>query len=120
MLLENERFTEMLNYLKERYRYVFLDSPPLDLVSDGERIGNHCDGAILVIRAHETPMKAVKASIAQLERAGCPVLGYVLNRVSSSKGGYYTKRYGGYYGGYYGRYGDKYYYGYYGESDKNK
>ena len=112
MLLESDRFTDMISYLKEKYRYVFFDAPPLDLVSDGERIGNHCDGAILVIHAQETPVKAIKASISQLERAGCPVLGYVLNRVSNSKGGYYTKRYGSYYGKYYG-------YGYYGDhSDK--
>lgn len=117
MLLESDRFTDMLSYLKEKYRYVFLDSPPLDLVSDGERIGNHCDGAILVCRAHETPVKAIKASIGQLERAGCPVLGYVLNRVSSSKGDYYTKRYGRYYGRY-GGYGYGYYGGYYKDSDK--
>jgi len=56
-----------------------------------------------------------------LERAGCPLLGIVLNRVEGSKGGYYYKRYGGkYYGGRY--YGSRYYGGhqytdqYYGDS----
>ena len=107
MLLESARFTDMLNYLAEKYRYVFLDSPPLNLVSDGERIGNHCDGALLVVRSEVTPIKAVKATISQLERAGCPLLGIVLNRASAGKGGYYTKRYG-YYGGK-GYYGNEYY-----------
>lgn len=111
MLLESDRFTEMMSYLKAHYRYVFMDAPPLDLVSDGERIGNHCDGAIMVVRANETPIKAVKASISQLERAGCPVLGYVLNRVTTSKAGYYKKGYGGYYGKYYGKYYGGEYYG---------
>ncbi len=104
LLLESKRFSQMLQEVGEKYRYVIVDTPPLDLVSDGERIGSQCDGALLVIRSGETPTKIVKASIAQLERAGCPVLGVVLNRVASAKGGYYSKRYGGYYSG-------KYYYG---------
>ena len=110
MLLESNRFEEMLAYMEEKYRYVFIDSPPLSLVSDGERIGNLCDGAILVVRGGVTSKHLVKNSIRQLERAGCPLLGIVLNRVEGVKSGYYSKRYGSkYYGGKY--YNDAYYYG---------
>lgn len=108
MLLESKRFEDMLAYMDEKYRYVFLDVPPLSLVSDGERIGNLCDGAILVVRGGVTSKHMVKNSIRQLGRAGCPLLGVVLNRVEGSKSGYYYKRYGSkYYGGKY--YGSKYY-----------
>ena len=108
MLLESERFEEMLHYMEKRYRYVFIDSPPLSLVSDGERIGNLCDGAILVVRGGVTSKHLVKNSIRQLERANCPLLGIVLNRVEGSKSGYYYKRYcGRYYGSKY--YSDTYY-----------
>ncbi len=110
MLLESEHFASMLDELAAKYRYVFVDSPPLSMVSDGERIGNLCDGAILVVRGGMTSKSIVKNSIRQLERAGCPLLGIVLNRVEGSRGGYYYKRYGG---KYYGRYG-KYYGGRYG------
>ena len=79
-------------------------------MSDGERIGNLCDGAILVVRGGETPKGMVKHSLMQLERAGCPLLGVVLNRVQGGGSGYYYKKYGGsYYGGHY--YGSEYYYG---------
>ena len=119
MLLENVKFEKMLDKLTEEYRYVFVDAPPLGLVSDAERIGNLCDGAILCVRAGVTSKGAVRESMRQLERAGCPLLGIVLNRVGASKGGYYHK----YYGGKYGRYG-KYYYGHkyygYGQSAKDK
>ena len=84
-----------------------LDCPPLDLVSDGERIGALCDGAILVVRGSETPKSMIRNSIRQLERANCPLLGVVLNRVKGSGSGYYYKQYGGKYG-YYGK--DGYYY----------
>ena len=40
----------MLNTMADMYRYVFIDAPPLNLASDGEKIGSLCDGAILVVR----------------------------------------------------------------------
>ena len=104
MLIESDRFREMLDYMAEKYRYVFVDAPPLGLVSDGERIGNICDGALLCVRSGETPKGVVRDSVRQLERAGCPLLGIVLNRVSEAKSGYYKSYYGRKYGKYYSDY----------------
>ena len=102
LLLESSRFEKMLDYSAENYRYVFCDAPPLGLVSDGERIGNYCDGAILCVRGGVTSKSVIKNSMQQLQRSGCPLLGVVLNRVDTSQGGYYNKYYN-----------DKYYsYGY--------
>lgn len=111
MLLESDRFKVLLDGLAKRYRYVFVDAPPLGLVSDAEKIGNLCDGAILCVRSGMTPKGIVRESIKQLDRAGCPLLGIVLNRVDESKGGY-----GKY--GHYGRYGKYYNDQYYGSGDK--
>lgn len=119
MLLEKEHFTELMKYSKDNFDYTFIDAPPLDLVADGEQIGSKCDGAILVVRGGITSKNMAKHSAMQLERAGCPLLGVVLNRVEGSKGGYYYKKYGGY--GYYKK-SSKYYYGkegyYYGKKNK--
>jgi capsular exopolysaccharide synthesis family protein len=105
MLLENRRFEELLDDMAREYRYVFVDVPPLSLVSDGERIGNLCDGAILCVRGNSTSKALVRESVHQLERSGCPLLGIVLNRVGDTKSGYYHKYYGNkYYGSSY--YGD--------------
>lgn len=107
LLLESSRFKDLLDQLAQKYRYVFLDVPPLGLVSDAERIGHLCDGAILTVRSGMTPKRIIHNSIAQLERAGCPLLGIALNRAGA--GG---KKYGKYYGQYGSRYyTDKYYSG---------
>jgi capsular exopolysaccharide synthesis family protein len=98
LLIENERFEKMMHSLGEEFDYVFVDVPPLDLVSDAEKIGSMCDGAILVVRGGVTPKRLVRSSINQLERAGCPLLGIVLNRAETSKGKYYHKYGGKYYG----------------------
>lgn len=102
MLLDNKKFKDLLKTMGEQYRYVFVDAPPLGMVSDAERIGNLCDGAILCVRGGSTPRALVKEAVHQLERAGCPLLGIVLNRVSDSKSGYYNKYYSRGYGKYYG------------------
>ena len=108
LLLENDRFKDMLEQLSEQYRYVFVDAPPLNLVSDGEKIGSLCDGAILVVRSGKISKEMVKNSVRQLERSGCPLLGIILNRVEGSSGGYYYRKYGG--NKYYGKNGESYYY----------
>lgn len=38
MLLEGDKFGNMLNELSKDYRYVFVDAPPLGLVSDAEKL----------------------------------------------------------------------------------
>ena len=101
MLLDGERFSQLLDQLGGEYRYVFLDVPPLGLVSDGERVGHLCDGAILVVRSGVTSRSIVRDSVAQLQRAGCPLLGIVLNRAGAGSSKYYHKYYGKYYGKYY-------------------
>ena len=103
MLLESRKFSEMMKYMEDHYRYVFVDVPPLGLVSDGELIGNVCDGALLCVRGGVTSRAIVRRSIQQIERAGCQILGIVLNRVGGSGAGYYHKYYGKKY------YTDKYY-----------
>ena len=58
-----------------------------------------------------TGKASVRESISQLERAGCPLLGIVLNRAGAGGGKYYHKYYGKYYGKYYyGRRSSKKYY----------
>ena len=104
MLLESRKFSEMMQYMEEHYRYVFVDVPPLGLVSDGELIGNACDGALLCVRGGVTSRAIVRRSIRQIERAGCQILGIVLNRVGGSGTGYYHKYYGKKY-----YYNDQYY-----------
>lgn len=107
-LLEDPRLEELLDRLAEDYRYVIIDTPPLDNISDGALIASMSDGAVLVVRCGETSKTLVRQSLQQLSRVDCPVLGTVLNRAEVRSGAYkkyygrYGKKYGSYYGAYYG------------------
>lgn len=112
-LLEDPRMRELLDRLAEEYRYVIIDSPPLDTVSDGLLLGAMCDGAVLVVRSGMTSRKLIKHSLQQLERVNCKLLGTVLNQVETNSRAYSK---------YYGKYG-KYYntsYGHDSSSPKNR
>ena len=104
LLLQTERFSGLLDALTRVFDYVLVDTPPLNSVSDGDLIASHCDGALLVVRSGVTPRNLIAGSLKQLERAGCELMGVVLNRVEAKSNPYYYK---------YGKYGyyNDYYYG---------
>ncbi len=111
LLLEGERVDQLLDYLKENYDYVIVDTPPLGIVSDGQLFASKCDGCVLVVRAHATSRNSVKNSIRQVEVVSCPLIGIVLNRVEVHRTrGYYSRDY-------YSRSYSKYYTKYYTNSD---
>lgn len=103
-LLEDPRMGELLNRLEEDYRYVIIDSSPLDSVADGALIASLCDGAIMVVRSGMTSKRLVRQSLQQLDRVHCRLLGMVLNRVETKSRAYqkYYGKYGSYYNDYYG------------------
>jgi capsular exopolysaccharide synthesis family protein len=103
LLIEGERFENMIEELADNFRYVFVDVPPLYYVSDAEKIGSLCDGAIMVVRGGVTSKRHVRDAVNRLELIKCPLLGMVLNRVETAQKKYYHKYYGKkYYGQYYG------------------
>lgn len=93
-LFEDRRFTELLDKLAERYRYVIIDSAPLENVADGNQIAPHCDGAILVVRCGQVSRRIIRKSLQTLQSVGCRLLGVALNR-EETRGRFYGKYYGG-------------------------
>ena len=112
---------QILQLLSGMYDYVFIDTPPVSLVTDAAILSRYVDGVILVVRADETTKQALNASKKALEDVNANILGAVLNDYDARKhsygGGYYSYRYGKY--GY--KYSYKYGYGGYDRrADKKK
>lgn len=98
-LLGGQRFSKMLEVLRETYDYVLIDTPPLGSVIDSAVIAQKCDGVVLVIEAGSISYRFAQSVKEQMEKTGCPILGTVLNKVNLHKQGYYGK--------YYGKYGEQ-------------
>ena len=115
-LLGSSHFANMITALKKAYDYVLIDCPPLGMVIDAAVISQQCDGVMLVIESGYDSYRFVRSIQEQLEKAKCPILGVVLNKVDISKSGYYGHYYGKY--GKYGKYGS--YYGDYGNNSEKE
>src|SRR5574344_1622732 len=100
-LLARESLDTAINFLKEVYDFVILDTAPVGLVTDTLQIGRCADATIYICRADYTPKESFGMinSLASQNKIPNPCI--VLNGVDMSK-----KKYGYYYGyGKYGKYG---------------
>lgn len=97
-------FEKLLLDARERYDYVIIDTPPINLVSDALIISQKCDGLLLVVRAGVTTYEAIKHTVSSTEGLDINILGVIMNGIDDSVERYYKyNRYNKY--GKYGRYG---------------
>jgi succinoglycan biosynthesis transport protein ExoP len=89
-LLGAKRFRDVLKNLREKFDFVFIDSPPLLLVTDALLVAMQVDGVILVLRAGSTTRPALRSALRLLHRVHAPLLGSVLNRVNRKSAEYRT------------------------------
>lgn len=93
-LLSSHRFAELLEQMRQRFDYVLIDAPPVELVSDPAILATQGDGVLLVIDAQKTRKGAVRRSMRSLETVGANVLGTVMNNVKAGYYGYGDYTYG--------------------------
>ena len=95
-VLSSKKMREFLKNIKEEYDFIFVDAPPVGIVSDAAIISAYVDGVIFVIGANETDINHAQISIESLKKSGANLLGSVLNKFETNNSPY------GYYGYYYG------------------
>jgi capsular exopolysaccharide synthesis family protein len=75
-LLDSPAWHHLSNRLRNDFRYVIVDSPPVGVVSDSDLLASGCDGVVLVIRQDHTD-RALCASA--LARSKDKLLGVIVN-----------------------------------------
>ena len=108
-LLSRKNLDKAMDYLKEAYDYIILDTAPVGLVTDTLIISRVTDATVYICRADYTPKSNMELVNSLCREGKLKNLSIVLNGIDMSK-----KKYGYYYGyGKYGKYG-RYGYGKYG------
>lgn len=96
-LLNNSRFKELINYARNSYDYVIIDTPPLGLVIDAAIVCEICDAAVMVIAKDVVKISMAQNVKEQIEKSGCKILGVILNDTIKKehrlKGSYYKYKY---------------------------
>lgn len=108
-LLAEPRFKELIEELRGRYDYIFIDCPPIDIVADTQIIEKLADRTLFVVRAGLLERDMLPELQRMYDEKRFKNMAVVLNGTESS-GSRYGYRYGYKYGYRYG-YGDKSYYG---------
>ena len=93
-MLSSKKIRDFIESLREYYDYIFIDAPPIGIVTDAGIISTYTDGCIFVVGAGEADIEMAKVSKERLEKVGANILGVVLNKFESSGvSGYYNYYY---------------------------
>jgi capsular exopolysaccharide synthesis family protein len=74
-VLTSGYMADLLGWLKRRFHYVLVDSPPTLLFADSAELATLCDGVILVVALDETRRTDADLALVQLQSAGANVVG---------------------------------------------
>lgn len=77
--MSSSRLASRINELREEFRYVLMDSPPINIYSDAIALGQSADGVILIVSANSTRREAARKAKECLQNAGAQLLGAILN-----------------------------------------
>jgi capsular exopolysaccharide synthesis family protein len=88
-LLSSHKLSEAIAELRNKFKFVVIDSPPVMAATDAVILSVQTDGVLLVVRSGETPKEAFTRTRDLLISVKSHLLGVVLNAVDSSAPDYY-------------------------------
>ena len=86
-LMGRARLEELIDWAREHYDRVIIDSPPIGLVGDTQALANQADSVIIVSRLKQTKKRALKFALGRLIELDATVLGCIANDVPHSLSG---------------------------------
>ena len=89
-LLGSEKMQELLEEMSQKYDYILVDTPPINLVSDAAIVTNLLDGVLLLVRQGKSHKDELKRAISNLELTGITPMGIVFNGVQLREGKEYS------------------------------
>lgn len=92
-LLSSPKMEEFIRITKERFEIVVYDTPPVMLISDAAILISQLDAVLLVVRSEVTHLKILQKSLSLIKDSRTPLMGVVLNGISSRDNHQYNKYY---------------------------
>jgi capsular exopolysaccharide synthesis family protein len=99
-ILSSAKMKDLIHELKQRYDFVFFDSPPIMGVSDASILASEVDMTVQVIQYRRYPQPMNIRAKQMIEKVGGNLVGIVLNNINMSQDESYYY-YSGYYHDYY-------------------
>ena len=80
-LLISEKTEKLLEELSPEYDYIFIDSPPLGLVTDAAILGSKTEGIINIVNCEKSKSADISSIKSSLEQANIKLIGSIINNV---------------------------------------
>lgn len=100
-LIDTPRMKELLDAVRGRFDFIFIDTPPVLAVVDSAIVSSISDGTVFIVKIGKTTRKAYVNSIRALEQVKANIIGVVYNEMKVKGRGYYSAEQHGYLGTYY-------------------
>ena len=106
----DNRLTLSAPSVREKIDFIFIDLPPVEMISDATIVHTYISSYVLIVRMRKSDYQLVQGAIESIEKVGGKIAGLVLNDVEDKSESYRYKskhygRYGRYYKKYYSKYG---------------
>ncbi len=99
-LLSSSMMDKLIRICEERYDYVIIDTPPVNIVTDALLFNSYVNGYVLSVLADRSDIKDLKQCVDHLEQINAQIFGFVLSgvKMKSNAGRYnhysrYTSEY---------------------------
>ena len=94
-ILSSEKMKNLIEDLKNIYDYIFIDTPPIGLVTDAGVLSSFIDGVVLVVKSESIEKKYLEETKKKLDAVDARILGAILNSYKSEQKDYYYYSYYG-------------------------
>ncbi|MEL7649871.1 MAG: CpsD/CapB family tyrosine-protein kinase [Sedimentibacter sp.] len=84
-IINSKAIKDLMNDLTSHYDYIFLDTPPIAMVSDPITVATYADAIILAIAYGETEIEVAKKSVASLRQVNGNIIGTILTKTPVAK-----------------------------------
>lgn len=76
-LLASQNMKQLLEYLSEQYDYIFIDTPPVNVVIDSQLMNDIVAGIVFVVKDGSTTHPEIEEALRNIELAHGKVLGFM-------------------------------------------
>ena len=92
-VLSSKKMSQFIESIKDDYDYIFIDTPPVGIVSDASIISSYSDGVIFVVGSEEVDSNLAKVAKERLDSVNSNILGVILNKYKTETNSEYYNYY---------------------------
>jgi capsular exopolysaccharide synthesis family protein len=87
-MLSSNKMKNFIELMKEHYDYIFIDSPPIGIITDAGIISTYVDGTVMVVSSREVDIELAKIAKEGLVKVNANIIGAVLNKFENKSNVY--------------------------------